>query len=61
MQAKIEFVSGFWQLTLPCGHSIEVSGLYAEVPQVCPVCKKTFVHLSARRVAIQSEPARVRC
>lgn len=34
-----------WVMTLPCGDSIRVEGPYAQVPQVCPMCKRKFVNV----------------
>lgn len=62
-QAKIEHVGYFWQLTLPCGDKVTVSGIDATVPQVCPKCKKIFGRIAVTRMPMPSivEPQRVRC
>lgn len=63
INARIEYKTDFWQLTLPCGDKITVSGIDAKVPQVCPKCKKLFAHMSVTRVQkpVAVEPQRVRC
>ncbi len=61
--AKIEYVGYFWQLTLPCGDKITVSGIDAQVPNVCPNCGKVFAQIKVTRVPMQevAPPQRVRC
>ena len=63
MNAKIEYTGAFWQLTLPCGDKITVSGIDATVPQVCPKCKKVFAQIQVTRVPMPeiTESKRVRC
>ena len=64
MSAKIEFTGAFWQLSLPCGDKVTVSGIDAKVPQICPKCKSVFAHLTITRVPASEvgvPPQRVRC
>lgn len=63
MNAKIEYAGAFWQLTLPCGDKITVSGIDATAPGICPKCKSVFARLTVTRVPMPAaaEPQRVRC
>ena len=55
--ATVELKGCYWEMKLPCGDEIRVSGPYQQVPQVCPVCKKAFIHVSV--VQKQSEKKHV--
>ncbi len=44
--ATVELKGFYWEMKLPCGDVIGVSGPHQQAPQICPVCKKTFPHVS---------------
>lgn len=63
MNARIEYAGYGWQLTLPCGDKLAISGIDAKIPQICPKCKKIFGHVVVIRVPkeVAPEPRQIRC